>query len=56
MANYKALSDAVEKLVDNSMEPNVDLVMPLVTQGMNAMKQCKARIQAVRQELLALDA
>jgi exodeoxyribonuclease VII small subunit len=54
MGYYDALKNSAQQLAE-MQEPDVDRIMPLVTQGMEAYKHCKARIDAVRQQLLALD-
>lgn len=44
---YKTLEGCVEALSDMS-EPDIDKIMPLVTDGMNAYREVSARILAVR--------
>lgn len=46
MENFKKLKGASTELM-NMQEPDVDMVIPLVEQGLNAYKNCSARIKQV---------
>lgn len=48
--NYQKLKDSADAL-QNMQEPDVDLIMPLVNKGMNAYREVKSRIEAVRAAL-----
>jgi exodeoxyribonuclease VII small subunit len=48
--NYQELKYAADAL-QNMQEPDVDRIMPLVNQGMNAYREVKLRIEAVRAAL-----
>ena len=48
------LKNAVHALSPGQMpEPNVELVMPIVTEGVNAYNHIKQRTAAIREELSA---
>lgn len=54
MQHYEDLKSAGQQLSE-MQEPDVDLILPLVTKGTEAYKFCKERIDAVRQQLAAME-
>ncbi|WOF82103.1 hypothetical protein P5704_025225 (plasmid) [Pseudomonas sp. FeN3W] len=50
MEHYQSLKSAADAL-QNMQEPDVDKIMPLVNQGMNAYREVKERIESVRKAL-----
>lgn len=54
MENYKILEDC-DNALSQMVEPDVDKIMPLVNSGMNAYKEVKSRIMAVRQSILDVE-
>ncbi len=52
MAHYENLKSSANQLAEME-EPDVDKIIPLVTKGLESYKQCKERIEAVRQQLAA---
>lgn len=48
--NYQVLKEASKQLAE-MQEPDVDKILPLVTEGLKAYDLCRSRIEAVRQQL-----
>lgn len=52
--NYQVLKDTSKQLSE-MQEPDVDKILPLVTEGLKSYEFCKSRIEAVRQQLAATE-